>query len=118
MAELEKVVSTSTSSTAPTDPECEAFPAGVDHGELNSDAVEPEYPDGGRKAWMTVFGSTVMLFCCGQLTAFGAFETWYTVNQLRDVSASTISWIGSMQLWILYFSVRLTSTFACDVVSD
>lgn len=63
------------------------------------------YPDGGLKAWLTVFGAVLALFCCGQLTAFGAFQTWYAQNQLRDLPASTISWIGSLQLWILYFSV-------------
>ncbi|KAI0369439.1 MFS general substrate transporter [Pilatotrama ljubarskyi] len=62
------------------------------------------YPDGGFKAWLTVFGAVLALFCCGQLTAFGVFETWYAENQLRDLPASTISWIGSLQLWILYFS--------------
>ncbi|OJT02159.1 hypothetical protein TRAPUB_7274 [Trametes pubescens] len=69
------------------------------------------YPDGGLKAWLTVFGTVLALFCCGQLTAFGAFQTWYAQNQLRDLPASTISWIGSLQLWILYFSV---STHAPD----
>ncbi|KAI0350163.1 MFS general substrate transporter [Trametes cingulata] len=67
-------------------------------------AQDLEYPDGGLKAWLTVFGAVLALFCCGQLTAFGAFETWYTQNQLRELPASTISWIGSLQLWVLYFS--------------
>ncbi|KAH9849484.1 MFS general substrate transporter [Lenzites betulinus] len=65
---------------------------------------EAEYPDGGLKAWLAVFGAVLALFCCGQLTAFGAFETWYAQNQLRDLPASSISWIGSLQLWVLYFS--------------
>ncbi|KAI8986298.1 major facilitator superfamily domain-containing protein [Trametes punicea] len=55
-------------------------------------------------AWLTVFGAVLALFCCGQLTAFGAFETWYAENQLRGLTASTIAWIGSLQLWVLYFS--------------
>ena len=70
--------------------------------------VEHTYPDGGPKAWLTVFGAALMLFCCGQLTAFGVFETYYAQHQLKGMSPSTISWIGSLQLWILYFSVRLS----------
>lgn len=69
------------------------------------------YPDGGLKAWLTVFGAVLALFCCGQLTAFGAFQTWYAQNQLRDLPASTISWIGSLQLWILYFSVSALAPY-------
>ncbi|KAI0738843.1 MFS general substrate transporter [Daedaleopsis nitida] len=60
--------------------------------------------DRGTKAWLTVFGGVVILFCTGQVTAFGAFETWYSEHQLHDVPLSTISWIGSLQLWMLYFS--------------
>ncbi|CDO72285.1 hypothetical protein BN946_scf184970.g137 [Trametes cinnabarina] len=67
-------------------------------------AEDTEYPDGGSSAWLTVFGTVLALFCCGQLTAFGAFQTWYAANQLHDLPASTISWIGSLQLWLLYFS--------------
>ncbi|KAI0655464.1 MFS general substrate transporter [Cubamyces menziesii] len=66
--------------------------------------VDLDYPDGGLKAWLTVFGAVLALFCCGQLTAFGAFETWYAQNQLRDLPVSAIAWIGSLQLWLLYFS--------------
>ena len=62
--------------------------------------------DKGVKAWLTVFGAALMLFCCGQMTAFGVFETYYAQHQLSGVSPSTISWIGSIQLWVLYFSVR------------
>ncbi|KAI9068738.1 MFS general substrate transporter [Trametes sanguinea] len=71
---------------------------------INVPTEDSDYPDGGLKAWLTVFGAVLALFCCGQLTAFGAFETWYAANQLRNLPASSISWIGSLQLWVLYFS--------------
>ncbi|EMD35187.1 major facilitator superfamily protein [Gelatoporia subvermispora B] len=64
-----------------------------------------EFPDGGPTAWMTVFGAFLALFCSfGQLNAFGTFQSWYASHQLRDFDASTISWIGSIQLWIFFFS--------------
>ncbi|KAI1789939.1 MFS general substrate transporter [Ganoderma leucocontextum] len=66
--------------------------------------VDHALTDKGLKAWLTVFGAALMLFCCGQITAFGVFETYYAQHQLSAVSPSTISWIGSLQLWVLYFS--------------
>lgn len=74
--------------------------------EDGSTSVSDVLTDKGLKAWLTVFGGALMLFCCGQITAFGVFETYYAQHQLRGVSPSTISWIGSLQLWVLYFSVR------------
>ena len=66
-------------------------------------------PDGGWDAWLTVLGAFLALFCTfGQLNAFGTFQTWYAGHQLRDLPPSTIAWIGSLQLWIFFFSVRIT----------
>ena len=73
--------------------------------ESGPETPEHTYPDGGTRAWLTVLGSAAFLFCTGQWTAFGIFETWYSEHQLRNISAATISWIGSIQLWVLYFSV-------------
>ncbi|RDX44144.1 MFS general substrate transporter [Lentinus brumalis] len=62
-------------------------------------------PDGGVDAWLTVLGAFLALFCTfGQLNAFGTFQTWYAEHQLHDLPPSTISWIGSLQLWIFFFS--------------
>ncbi|KAI1789938.1 MFS general substrate transporter [Ganoderma leucocontextum] len=71
-------------------------------------ATQPEppvCPDGGWKAWLTVGGAFAGLFCTfGQLNAFGTFQTWYAEHQLHDLPPSTIAWIGSLQLWIFFFS--------------
>ncbi|EJF55723.1 MFS general substrate transporter [Dichomitus squalens LYAD-421 SS1] len=65
----------------------------------------PTYPEGGPEAWLTVCGAFVGLFCTfGQLNAFGTFQTWYAEHQLRDLPPSTIAWIGSLQLWVFFFS--------------
>lgn len=64
------------------------------------------YPDGGLRANLTVLGAFIALFCTfGQMNAFGTFQAWYTEHQLANLPASTISWIGSLQLWIFFFSV-------------
>lgn len=67
----------------------------------------PEPPlDCGWRAWITVAGSFLALFCSfGQINAFGTFQEYYATHQLSHLPASTISWIGSMQLWVFFFSV-------------
>ena len=64
------------------------------------------FPDGGSKAWLTVFGATFALFSgFGQMNAFGTFQTYYQEHQLAHLPPFTISWIGSIQLWVFFFSV-------------
>ena len=64
---------------------------------------------GGHKAKLTVLGSFIALFCTfGQINAFGTYQSWYSSHQLQRMSPSAISWIGSLQLWVLFFLVRLS----------
>ncbi|KIM36537.1 hypothetical protein M413DRAFT_78073 [Hebeloma cylindrosporum] len=64
-----------------------------------------QYPEHGWKANLTVLGAFIALFCTfGQTNAFGTFQAWYAAHQLRHMPASTISWIGSLQLWTFFFS--------------
>ncbi|GBE85448.1 Aspyridones efflux protein [Sparassis crispa] len=66
---------------------------------------ETALPDGGLKGWLTVLGAFLALLCgFGQLNSFGTFQSWYAEHQLWDKPASTISWIGTLQLWIFFFS--------------
>ncbi|KAI0370958.1 MFS general substrate transporter [Pilatotrama ljubarskyi] len=61
--------------------------------------------DGGLAAWLTVFGAFLALFCSfGQMNAFGTFQSWYTTHQLQDMDPSSVAWIGSVQLWVFFFS--------------
>ncbi|KAI0738848.1 MFS general substrate transporter [Daedaleopsis nitida] len=107
MSELEKAVSLLTSSSSDqhigTPDNASSIPTITSATPVQS-ADRTPCQDRGAKAWLTVLGAATLLFCCGQLTAFGVFETWYSEHQLSDVAPSTISWIGSIQLWILYFS--------------
>ncbi|KAF7361334.1 MFS monocarboxylate [Mycena sanguinolenta] len=67
--------------------------------ELENGPEEAEFPDGGLRAWGTVFGAFVINFSCyGVITSFGVFEEYYSANQLKNQPLSTISWIGSLQL--------------------
>ena len=75
--------------------------------ELPIEASKPhDFPEGGLKAYLTVLGASLSLACAfGQLNAFGTYQTWYASHQLQHLPASTISWIGSIQFWVFFFSV-------------
>jgi hypothetical protein len=62
------------------------------------------------QALLTVFGAFLSMFAAwGQVNAFGTFQAWYTENQLHNFSPSAISWIGSLQLCLLFLAVRFVS---------
>ncbi|OTA66128.1 MFS general substrate transporter [Hypoxylon sp. EC38] len=70
----------------------------------------PPPPDGGVKAWTQVaMGWLVIFTTWGWVNSFGSFQTYYT--SVLPQSPSTISWIGSVQIWfclvISVFSGRL-----------
>lgn len=80
-------------------------------------------PDGGFKAWLQVLGSFFLFFNCwyespassrssllsrvlmpfarGTVNAFGVFQTYYQNNPLWHETPSNISWIGSIQAFLL-----------------
>ncbi|KAK3680334.1 hypothetical protein LTR37_021321 [Vermiconidia calcicola] len=68
----------------------------------NRHVVDPgPAPDGGVKAWTQVaMAWLVIVTSWGFLNSFGVFQTYYT-SELGE-SQSTISWVGSVQLWVLF----------------
>ncbi|KAF7312629.1 MFS monocarboxylate [Mycena indigotica] len=68
-------------------------------GEEVEEGGEKEFPDGGLRAWGTVFGAFMINFSCyGVVTSFGVFEQYYSTHQLSTSPLSAIAWIGSLQL--------------------
>ncbi|KAI1370549.1 MFS general substrate transporter [Hypoxylon crocopeplum] len=58
----------------------------------------PPPPDGGMKAWTQVATGWLVIFTTwGWVNSFGTFQTYYTT--VLPESPSTISWIGSVQIW-------------------
>ncbi|KAK9472951.1 major facilitator superfamily domain-containing protein [Dipodascopsis tothii] len=58
----------------------------------------------GVRAWMAVVGGFSAQMCSfGYTNVIGIFQTYYTENQLHDLTPSTIAWIGSTQTFILSF---------------
>ncbi|KAJ6475589.1 MFS general substrate transporter [Mycena sanguinolenta] len=71
-----------------------------------------ELPEGYTRKYLTVFGAFMALFCTfGQMNAFGTFQAWYAEHQLSHLEPSTIAWIGSLQLWVFFFSGGLIGRF-------
>lgn len=69
-----------------------------------------DFPDGGREAWLVVFGGSCALFCTfGLINCVGVFQEYYSNNVLTDYSPSTISWISSVQVWMMTFPAALVS---------
>ncbi|KAI9810734.1 MAG: hypothetical protein M1827_006072 [Pycnora praestabilis] len=66
-------------------------------------AVEAEAPpNGGFKAWSQVVGSFFLFFnSWGIINAFGVYQTYYETGLLKNESPSNISWIGSIQAFLL-----------------
>lgn len=55
-------------------------------------------PDGGTTAWLQVLASFLFNFNnWGLVNSFGVYQAFYEDNYLSSYSASTISWIGTLQ---------------------
>ncbi|KAK9426715.1 putative Major facilitator superfamily domain-containing protein [Seiridium unicorne] len=59
-------------------------------------------PDGGLTAWLQVLSAWCVIFCTfGLVNCFGVYQTYYEQVLLPDSSSSAISWIGSIQGFLL-----------------
>ncbi|KAF2226391.1 MFS general substrate transporter [Elsinoe ampelina] len=61
-------------------------------------------PDGGLQAWLQVLGSFLLFVNhWGIINTFGVYQTYYMNTLLPDYSPAAISWIGSVQSFLLGF---------------
>lgn len=59
-------------------------------------------PDGGLRAWTAVAaGHLVIMNTWGYINSFGVFQTYYATE--LGLPPATISWIGSIQVFLLFF---------------
>ena len=88
-------------------------------------------PDGGVEAWLVVLGAWCTSFCSfGWINSMfpsihvsflhllivirsgiGIFQEYYAAGPLREYSASTISWIPSLQVFFMMAMVRHNQSF-------
>ena len=75
----------------------------------SADPEDMEFPEGGFRAYITVFGSFLGLIpAFGLPNSVGAIEAYISTHQLSNVSASTVSWI---------FSIFNFTAFFCSIFS-
>ncbi|KZT65262.1 MFS general substrate transporter [Daedalea quercina L-15889] len=76
------------------------IPSAVESASAFSDELG-SVPDGGLWAWMAVLGGWCTTFCTfGFSTSFGVFQDYFV--QAGAGTSSDISWIGSIQLFLLF----------------
>lgn len=65
----------------------------------------PDPPNGGFAAWVGVFaGFLLFITTWGFSTAYGAFQHYYQTDLLSDSSPSQLSWIGTVNAFLLISS--------------
>lgn len=74
-------------------------------------------PDGGLRAWIVVAtGHLVIMNTWGYINSFGVFQTYYATE--LGLPPATISWIGSIQVFLLFFIGTFTGRITDAGVSD
>ncbi|KAF6832750.1 monocarboxylate permease-like protein [Colletotrichum plurivorum] len=72
---------------------------------VSQSTEEDEFPEGGLRAWLVAAGTASILFCSlGYTNSFGVFQAYYAQHQLSDQSPDQISWIGSIQAFLVFAS--------------
>jgi MFS family permease len=73
-----------------------------DDGAVNA---EEDGDEGGVWAWLAILGSFLVYFASfGVANSFGYFQTFYQLEYLPDSSPSVISFIGTIQITLLYLT--------------
>lgn len=71
-----------------------------------------EFPEGGLKAYLVVFGSFMGLIpAFGMVNSAGAIEAYVSSHQLASVSASSVSWIFSINTFVGFSSGIFAGAF-------
>ncbi|TVY12760.1 Riboflavin transporter MCH5 [Lachnellula arida] len=64
---------------------------------------EVGFPEGGRKAWLVVFGSWCALFSSlGIMNTMGAFQEYISSHQLEHLDVSIVGWIFSLYAFLTF----------------
>lgn len=67
-----------------------------------------EMSQSSLRPYFVVAGAACIFFCTlGLSNSFGTFEEYYTRHQLSTESPSDISWIGSLQSFLQFFTGML-----------
>ncbi|KAL8931819.1 MAG: hypothetical protein Q9216_007061, partial [Gyalolechia sp. 2 TL-2023] len=77
---------------------------------LPGEKSDLEPPDGGTLAWLMVLaGFFVIMDAQGLNQSYGVFQAYYESVLLPTQSPSSIAWIGSLQIFLLFFMSIIVS---------
>lgn len=100
-----------TASSPPTEKHTDSSQASAELGQPENQAATngstdmSKAPDGGLEAWLVAAGAFCVFFCClGFSNSFGVLADYYIQHQLRGDSPSKIAWIGSLGVFLQFFS--------------
>ncbi|KAI0382118.1 MFS general substrate transporter [Hypomontagnella monticulosa] len=69
------------------------------------DGDDDDFPEGGLEGWLVVAGSFCsMMSVYGIINVAAVFESYFSSNQLAGYSSSTVGWIFSVYLFIVFFA--------------
>ncbi|KAL3295004.1 MFS general substrate transporter [Colletotrichum asianum] len=82
----------------------EGVPDATQEPASNAVSQFPNCPNGG-KAWLKVGGSwLIFMNTYGIASTYGAYQAYYQTEKLASSSPSAISWIGTIQVFLLGFT--------------
>ncbi|KIX04523.1 uncharacterized protein Z518_05393 [Rhinocladiella mackenziei CBS 650.93] len=94
--------SSSSSSSAPTLHEVPSALANASR--VSTDAYGNIYPEGGREAWLCVFGSFCgLMSALGMMNTLGTYQAYLSIHQLHGHTESTIGWIFGIYAFLSFF---------------
>lgn len=71
-----------------------------------------DFPEGGLKAYLVVFGSFMGLIpCFGIFNILGVIESYVNEHQLSNINSSTVGWIFSIFSFITYTTCIFSGTY-------
>lgn len=63
-----------------------------------------DFPDGGKDAYITLLGSCIgLIIDFGIANSLGAIESYVTSHQLESVDDTSVSWVFTLHLGVMYF---------------
>ncbi|KAJ3716247.1 major facilitator superfamily domain-containing protein [Lentinula guzmanii] len=79
---------------------------------INDSTNDDDLPDGEFRAWVVLFGTMCIAFTTsGYMSTWGVFQAHYEQSVLKELSPSTIAWIGSIQQSCLYIPTLIFAQF-------
>ncbi|KAJ3819279.1 major facilitator superfamily domain-containing protein [Lentinula raphanica] len=70
--------------------------------EMDGPGTQTDFPDGGLRAWLVVLGVTITFSRCTNVLRLKVFQSYYEQTLLKDHTPSSIAWIGSLQICLVF----------------